>query len=79
MRECLLCEKELRCATPDEDWSTRPPCGGGEVHFIFAYGSTKFDNNIESTVFKGYICDDCAEQYVDKMEESNLCEHDVPD
>lgn len=66
-KPCIMCGKQLKCALPNDDWSTNQPYGGGEVKFIFAYGSCKFDNNIYSTEFVGVICDDCAEKCVDNM------------
>ena len=44
------------------------PHGGGEVQFVFAYGSEQFDLQCEPTVFRGVICDVCAAKYVNKME-----------
>lgn len=49
---------------------TRQPSSGGEIIFVFAFGSQKFDDYFGSTQFRGFICDDCAEKYVDKMEKS---------
>ena len=46
---------------------SRQPYAGGEVQFIFSYGSTKFDDNMGSTVFTALVCDDCAAKYVDNM------------
>lgn len=70
-RPCTFCGVMLESALPDGDWSTYQPYGGGEVQFRFAFGSTKFDNNIGSTVFRGLICDECGQKFVHNMEISN--------
>lgn len=66
-RPCTLCDKQLEPALENLGWSNYQPNDGGELQFIFAYGSKKFDNHMGSTVFRGLICDDCAEKYVNKM------------
>jgi len=69
-KPCILCRKELESVSPhDDDWENMQPFYGGEVQFIFSYGSAKFDNNPSSTVFKGVICDQCAESHIDLLEE----------
>ena len=64
---CVLCDKILEEICEGSIERTRQPYAGGEIQFLFSYGSTKFDDNINSTVFAGLICDDCAEKYVEKM------------
>ena len=64
-----MCGKRLKHALDNYDTNIQPPAGG-EVKFIFSYGSTKFDNNFGITVFRGTICDDCAEKFIPNMEES---------
>lgn len=65
-KPCIICDKPLESV--DIDWKNMQPHNGGEVKFIFSYGSTKFDDCFGSTVFRGVICDDCAEKLVSKME-----------
>lgn len=66
-KPCIMCGDQLE---PIRDsWDTMQPNDGGEVQFLFSYGSTKFDNCMGTTVFKGVICDNCAEKLVDNMEE----------
>ena len=69
LKPCIVCERLLGQAL-GLGWATMQPSEGGEVQFIFSYGSKKFDNNSGTTTFRGVICDDCAEEFVDKMEES---------
>jgi hypothetical protein len=54
-------EKEAHC-------SDYQPYGGGEVQFIFTYGSCKYDLSPGMTTFRGVLCDGCGEKFVDKME-----------
>lgn len=68
-RPCVVCGFQLERATPS--WDTMQPYGGGEMQLIFSYGSVKFDKHFEPTVFRGLICDECASDLVDKMEELN--------
>lgn len=70
-RPCILCNKKLESVFQDLKKDHIQPCGGGEVQFIFAYGSLKFDNNIEPTIFRGVICDECAEPLISKMDNTN--------
>lgn len=66
-KSCVFCDKNLENAYyEDNDYQ---PHAGGYVKFTFGYGSCKFDNAIGYTTFGGYICDDCAEKYIGKMEE----------
>jgi len=67
---CVFCDKKLESALPDDLQERKQfqPYAGGGVQFIFCFGSTKFDWNIGTTIFHGYICDDCAEKYIEKME-----------
>lgn len=67
-KPCILCDRQLEPATP-YGWKYKQPYYGGEVRFIFSYGSTKFDKYPHSTIFTGYICDDCAEKCINKMQE----------
>lgn len=67
-KPCVICNKELESALGDDDWDSYQPYGGCEMKIIGNYGSTKFDEDIEGTVFRGIICDDCAEKLVPKME-----------
>ena len=66
-KPCIICDEKLESVDPDS-WESMQPYDGGEVRFIFCYGSKKFDDNFGSTVFRGVICDDCAEKLVNKME-----------
>jgi len=65
-RPCVLCGKLLECAV--DDWDTFQSYGGGEIQLLFGYGSRKFDLSMEGTVFRGLVCDECAEKIVPKME-----------
>lgn len=66
-RNCVMCDTELRSAMPETlDYQ---PYSGGYIKLTFCFGSTKFDNNPGYTDFNGFICDDCAEKLVPKMEE----------
>lgn len=65
-RPCLFCGAMLEPATAD-GWEHFQPYRGGEVQFIFSYGSTKFDNHMGTTVFRALVCDDCGEKYVPQM------------
>lgn len=65
-KPCVMCGKELESAIGG--WETLQPYGGGEINLMFAYGSCKFDLSMHTTVFRGIICDDCAEKIVPKME-----------
>ena len=66
-KPCIICKKPLESVW--DDWDHCQPADGGEVQFIFSYGSRKFDTNIDATVFQGVICDDCAEKLVVGMRE----------
>lgn len=65
-KACIICDAELDCA--GINWDTYQPYGGGEIQLIFAYGSHKFDLDVQNTVFSGIICDTCAEKLVFKMD-----------
>lgn len=65
-KPCIICGTELECHT--SDWSTYQPCGGGEIQLIFSDGSLKFDLDYNNTVFRGIICDECAEELIVKMD-----------
>ena len=67
--QCVFCCKSMR-DIHDNGFATRQPDGGGEVYFNFAFGSNKFDLLMEGTTYRGYICDECAEPYVGRMQES---------
>lgn len=66
-KPCLFCNKQLESALPEN--LPYQPLDGGEIQFMFYYGSCKFDHHLGGTFYKAIICDDCAEKYVDKMEE----------
>jgi hypothetical protein len=68
-KPCILCGQQLEPAL--DDWKTFQPYGGGEVQFVFGYGSRRFDESAGSTVFRGIICDSCAAKYVDQMERTD--------
>lgn len=65
-RPCLFCSKRMEPVTGK--WDTNQPHGGGEVRFVFSYGSRKFDDHMHSTQFTAVICDECGEKYVGKMQ-----------
>jgi len=65
-KKCIVCRKELKSVGPN--WNDIQPCNGGEVRFIFSYGSCEFDLTPGVTEFRGVICDDCATQCVEDME-----------
>lgn len=65
MNNCIICKKELELVENNE----YQPYGGGEVNFIFSFGSAKFDKSPGTTKYFGYICDECAESFVNQMEE----------
>jgi hypothetical protein len=73
-RPCLFCKKKLEPALPPFEsentdvWKTRQPWGGGEIRFVFCYGSTEYDLNMNRTEFGAYICDECASKFVPEME-----------
>lgn len=60
---CLFCKKQLELVAPFQ------PYGGGEVQFLFAYGSCKYDLDPGITVFRACVCDECAEGFVSGMEQ----------
>lgn len=62
---CILCGRELECVF--DTWEDFQPYGGGEVRFIFAYGSDDFDLAIGNTVFQGVVCDACAATCINRM------------
>lgn len=65
-KPCVICGTELECAVGD--WDSYQPYNGGEIQLIFGFGSCKFDLEMSNTVFRGIICDDCAEKLVPKMD-----------
>jgi hypothetical protein len=65
---CVICQKYLE--EVDSKYTQGQPYGGGNIRFIFTYGSCKFDNYSGCTYYDGFICDDCAEPYVKNMKES---------
>lgn len=65
-KPCLFCGKPMGCAV--NDWESLQPNGGGEVRFIFSFGSAEFDENVHSTVFKALVCDECGKRYVPQMQ-----------
>jgi len=75
---CVLCDKVLEEISDGSIERTRQPYAGGEIQFLFSYGSTKFDDNINSTIFAGLICDDCGEKYVKKMTRLTENHHETP-
>jgi len=65
-KPCIACGRVLE---PIEGtWKYMQPDEGGEVKLIFSYGSTKFDLHPHCSIFRGVICDDCAEKMMDKLE-----------
>lgn len=68
-KPCVICGTELECAV--QDWSTYQPYKGGEIQLIFGFGSCKFDLDMNGTIFRGIICDDCSEKLVEKMDQKN--------
>ena len=64
-KSCLFCKTTLENALPDD--IGYQPYAGGEVIFSFAFGSCQFDENIATTNFRAFICDDCANKYVAEM------------
>ena len=69
-KPCIFCNKQLESSFPDN--LPYQPYMGGEVQFTFGYGSCKFDlmkHGIGSTIYRAMVCDDCAEKFVDRMEE----------
>lgn len=71
-RPCIICGKEMESAVAS--WETTQPDGGGEVIFMFSYGSRKFDEFCVGTEFRGVICDECAEKFISRMEGPGNCE-----
>lgn len=65
-RPCLFCGKMLESA--NEDWKYYQPYSGGEVQFIFAFGSTKFDDCCGGAIYRALVCDDCGQKYVPHMD-----------
>lgn len=66
-KPCLFCDKPLGDAGGN-DFKTYQPYDGGEVRFVFAYGSGEYDLYPGRTEFRGLICDECAGKYVDRMQ-----------
>ncbi len=65
-KPCVVCNKQLECAVGK--WDSYQPYDGGEICLSFSYGSAKFDLGFNTTVYRGLICDDCAEKLVNKMD-----------
>jgi hypothetical protein len=63
--KCLLCLEEMEPSFPGAIYE---PEGGGQVVFVFRFGSKKFDNAPGQTQFHGVVCDACAERLVERME-----------
>lgn len=59
--QCVFCQIKLDPMFEYSDLDFQP-CDGGEIKLIFAYGS-KYDCD----VYRGTICDVCAEGLFDKM------------
>lgn len=68
-RPCVFCYKQMEPILSDKGWDSNQPWGGGEVHFIFSFGSVEFDRGMVCTKYSALICDDCASQYTDRMTE----------
>lgn len=66
MNKCIFCEEELQNISKEDNYQ---PYEGGEVRFIFTFGSTKFDKCFGNTIYRGVICDHCALKFVNKMKE----------
>jgi hypothetical protein len=66
MNKCIFCEEELTLISKEDKYS---PYEGGEVRFIFSFGSTAFDKCIGNTVYSGLICDHCASKFINRMDE----------
>jgi len=64
-KPCVLCGDELESMF--DTWENLQPYGGGEVRFIFSYGSKEFDLDINPTEFQGVICDACAATCIGKL------------
>lgn len=62
---CCICKKPMKPVFEDGD-ILQPDCGG-EIRLAFAYGSEKFDLCPGETVYRGVICDTCAEPLVLEM------------
>jgi hypothetical protein len=67
MNKCIFCEETLEPAFKDAKYQ---PYEGGEVRFIFSFGSTKFDKCIGQTIYRAVICDHCASKFVNRMDET---------
>lgn len=46
------------------------PYNGGQVSFVFSYGSCEYDECSGVTEFNGVICDKCASGFVQRMNKS---------
>ena len=66
---CVFCENPLEPAMPG-GFDTVQPYDGGQVSFVFAYGSCKFDLAMGITRYDGLICDECAAKYIDRMKQT---------
>lgn len=67
LKPCIICDKKLKSVF--DDWKNMQPISGGEVTFVFSYGS-RFDNGSYES-FRGVICDDCAENSIERMEKTS--------
>ena len=64
-KPCIICNKKLRSVS--NTWEHLQPSNGGEVRFIFSYGSEKFDLETGNTEFRGVICDECAAKCMERV------------
>lgn len=71
-KRCILCHRNLLPVFEEDGWKHMQPYGGCEVQIIGSFGSTKFDQSMGSTVYRGVICDGCAEGIVHLMEGPNV-------
>lgn len=65
-KPCIICDVQLYPTFYEDGWKHMQPNGGGEVKFIFAYGSMLDD--LPSAIYSGVICDECANKVIHKME-----------
>jgi hypothetical protein len=67
-KPCVACGKLLEPVF--EHWKTYQPDAGCEIKIIGSFGSRKLDNNVDATIFRGVICDDCAVKFTEKMDQT---------
>lgn len=77
-RPCLICKKPLESVN-EENWDCMQPYDGGEVQFIFSYGSGKYDLRMSNTTFKWVICDECATPMIKYIKEHGTPGKEAPD